>query len=241
MSLFLLSWSRSGRSSLGFPGRGVCSAGQHRTLQQSPLRQEPQQPGLPARGQLPAKRSRTAGGPARGLSNELRPLAGAGGFLQTYILGRTATVRISDCQHPHTWNKMVSIRNSDKPPTVVDYRSQHYVTCSVQTEGDGSVLLSQVNQVETFSQMHYVMNEWDCCHSNATHSFLRNRWKTSEQSLAPHVDLNQPLPLLLQVLDLCASYLLQTNCRFDLEALHVSMFTPNFKNIYLKYIFCINC
>lgn len=139
MNFCLFPWSRPGRSSLGLPGRGVRSAGQHRTLQQSPLRQEPQQPGLPACGQLPAKRSGTAGGPTRGLPNELRPLAGAGGLLQTYFMGRIATVRINNCNHLHTWNQTVSVRSSDEPPTVlslIDHRSMHYVTCSVQTEGD---------------------------------------------------------------------------------------------------------
>ena len=100
--LFLLSftpptplvWSRPGCSSLGLPGRGMRSAGQHRALQQPPLRQEPQQPGLSACGQLPAERSGAARGPARGLPDELRPVAGTRGLLQAYFLGRTATVRM---------------------------------------------------------------------------------------------------------------------------------------------------
>lgn len=105
MNVCLFSCCRPGRPSLGLPGRGVRSAGQHRTLQQSTLRQEPQQPGLPACGQLPAKRSGTAGGLARRLPNELWPLAGAGGLLQTYLVGRTATVRLMNCTRPPTWNK----------------------------------------------------------------------------------------------------------------------------------------
>lgn len=91
--------SRSGRSSVGLPGRGVRSTSQHRALQQPPLRQEPQQSRLPACGQLSAKCSGPTSGPARGLPNELRPLAGEGSLLQTYFLGRTATVRLDHCQH----------------------------------------------------------------------------------------------------------------------------------------------
>lgn len=99
---FCFSWSRSGRSSLGLPGRGVCSAGEHRTLQQPPLWQEPQQPGLSACGQLLAECLGTAGGPAWGLPNELWPVAGAGGLLQTYFMGGAAPVRISERSHLHT-------------------------------------------------------------------------------------------------------------------------------------------
>lgn len=91
--------SRSGRSSVGLPGRGVRSTSQHRALQQPPLRQEPQQSRLPACGQLSAKCSGPTSGPARGLPNELRPLAGEGSLLQTYFLGRTATVRLDHRQH----------------------------------------------------------------------------------------------------------------------------------------------
>lgn len=87
---------RSGCSTLGLPGRGVCSACEHRTLQQSPLRQQPKQPGLPACGQLSAERPGTAGGPAWGLPDELWPVARAGSLLQTHFLGRTAAVRIID-------------------------------------------------------------------------------------------------------------------------------------------------
>lgn len=91
--------SRSGRSSVGLPGRGVRSTSQHRALQQPPLRQEPQQSRLPACGQLSAKCFGPTSGPARGLPNELRPLAGEGSLLQTYFLGRTATVRLDHRQH----------------------------------------------------------------------------------------------------------------------------------------------
>lgn len=91
--------SRSGRSSVGLPGRGVRSTSQHRALQQPPLRQEPQQSRLPTCGQLSAKCSGPTSGPARGLPNELRPLAGEGSLLQTYFLGRTATVRLDHRQH----------------------------------------------------------------------------------------------------------------------------------------------
>lgn len=112
----LFSCRRPGRSSLGLPGRGVRPAGQHRTFQQSTLRQEPQQPGLPACGQLPAKRSGTAGGLTRRLPNELWPLAGAGGLLQTYLMGRTATVRLINCTRPPTWNKTGRTNHSDRSP-----------------------------------------------------------------------------------------------------------------------------
>lgn len=113
---------RSGRSSLGLPGRGVCSAGQHRTVQQPEIRQEPQQSRLPARRQLSAKCSGTASGPARGFPNELWPVAGAGGLLQTYILGRTAAVRTSRCQQSDLFffNETIEMRRLEKPtPTVL--------------------------------------------------------------------------------------------------------------------------
>lgn len=98
---------------MGLPGRGVCPARQHRALQQPALRQEPQQPRLPPRGQLPAERPGTAGGPARGLPDELRPLAGARGLLETHLVGGAAPVRVARLRSPALVLARGWLRSSD--------------------------------------------------------------------------------------------------------------------------------
>lgn len=65
------------------------AAGEHREVQQPPLRQE-QELGVCARGQLPAKRAGPEGGAARGLPLQLRDVAGEGGLLTAHPVGGAA-------------------------------------------------------------------------------------------------------------------------------------------------------
>lgn len=81
--------SRHRRAALGLPGRGVRPSGEHREVQQPPLRQE-QERRLCAGGQLPAERAGPARGAARGLPLQLRDVAGAGGLLPAHPVGGAA-------------------------------------------------------------------------------------------------------------------------------------------------------
>lgn len=85
----LLFYSRHRRAALGLPGRGVRPSGEHREVQQPPLRQE-QERRLCAGGQLPAERAGPARGAARGLPLQLRDVAGAGGLLPAHPVGGAA-------------------------------------------------------------------------------------------------------------------------------------------------------
>ena len=78
--------SRHRCAALGLPGRGVRPPGEHREVQQPPLRQE-QERRLCAGGQLPAERAGPARGAARGLPLQLPDVAGAGGLLPAHPVG----------------------------------------------------------------------------------------------------------------------------------------------------------
>lgn len=77
------------RAAVGLPGGGVRPAGEHREVQQPPLRQEPERRVHP-RGQLPAERAGTARRAARGLPLQLRDVARERGLLPANPVGGTA-------------------------------------------------------------------------------------------------------------------------------------------------------
>lgn len=70
-------------------------AGEHREVQQPPLRQE-QERGLHARGQLPAERAGPARGAARGLPLQLRDVAGERGLLPAHPVGGAAAESVME-------------------------------------------------------------------------------------------------------------------------------------------------
>lgn len=80
---------------MGLPGGGVRPAGEHREVQQPPLRQE-QERRLRARGQLPAERAGPARGAARGLPLQLRDVAGEGGLLPAHPVGGAAAESVTE-------------------------------------------------------------------------------------------------------------------------------------------------
>lgn len=72
----------------------MCPTGEHREVQQPPLRQEQEQR-LCARGQLPAERAGPARGTARGLPLQLRDVAGEGGLLPAHPVGGAAAESVT--------------------------------------------------------------------------------------------------------------------------------------------------
>lgn len=69
--------------------------GEHREVQQPPLRQE-QEWRLCTRGQLPAERAGPARGAARGLPLQLRDVAGEGGLLPADPVGGAAAESVME-------------------------------------------------------------------------------------------------------------------------------------------------
>lgn len=82
------------RTAVGLPGRGVCPAGEHREVQQPPLRKE-QERRFRARGQLPAERAGPARRAAGGLPLQLRDVAGERGLLAANPVGGPTTESIT--------------------------------------------------------------------------------------------------------------------------------------------------
>lgn len=82
------------RTAVGLPGRGVCPAGEHREVQQPPLRKE-QERRFRARGQLPAERAGPARRAAGGLPLQLRDVAGERGLLAADPVGGATTESIT--------------------------------------------------------------------------------------------------------------------------------------------------
>lgn len=93
--LFSFPSPRHRRAPVGLPGGGVRPAGEHREVQQPPLRQE-QERRLCARGQLPAERAGPARGAARGLPLQLRDVAGEGGLLSAHPVGGAAAESVTE-------------------------------------------------------------------------------------------------------------------------------------------------
>lgn len=79
---------------MGLPGRGVCPAGEHREVQQPPLRKE-QERRFRARGQLPAERAGPARRAAGGLPLQLQDVAGERGLLAANPVGGPTTESIT--------------------------------------------------------------------------------------------------------------------------------------------------